>query len=215
MNNVSIVVSHIDDEVLSCSGIITKTNPENLVLIYTSTSDYIDLDGTIHRTREQAITERENSLIQLLESFKLPTIIDLNYPTKEVPYNHVIIEQIDKIFRDYNIDTVFTHSYSDTHSDHHNTARAVFTASRKVPNLFTFEPIFPAQLTSLFQPNTYLDISDIYERKIKALKAQESQFRKYGSKWIDSIDALSRLRGIECGVTRSECFSTIKQRLEL
>jgi LmbE family N-acetylglucosaminyl deacetylase len=113
------------------------------------------------------------------------------------------------------IDTVFTHSPSDTHSDHSNTGKAAFTAARRLPNLFTFEPVFPAQLSTIFQPNTYIDISDIYHKKVNALKAQKSQYKKYGKQWIDAVDALSRLRGIECGVERAECFTTIKHRLEL
>jgi LmbE family N-acetylglucosaminyl deacetylase len=214
MKNIAICVAHIDDELLSCSSIIAKTNPSNLFILYTSTSDYVDLDGTVHRTIEQAKEERFNSLTYL-SPVRFPTIIELNYLTKNVPYNSEIIEKIDKVFRDYNIDAVFTHSPNDTHSDHNNTARAVFTASRRIPNLFTFEPIFPAQIISLFQPNTYIDMSDIYERKINSLKAQVSQYKKYGDRWLDSVDALSRLRGIECGVERAECFSTIKHKVEL
>lgn len=213
MKNIAIVSAHIDDELLSCSGIITKTRPENLILIYTSKSDYIDLDGTVYRTIEQAQTERLSSLQELCKY--LPIIIDLNYETKHVLYNSEAIEKVDTIFRKYQIDTVFTHSPSDTHSDHSNTGRIAFTASRRIPNLFTFEPIFPAQLSTIFQPNIYIDISEIYDKKIKALKLQKSQYTRYGQKWLDSIDALSKLRGIECMVDRAECFTVIKYKMEL
>jgi LmbE family N-acetylglucosaminyl deacetylase len=211
MKNVCLIISHVDDEILSCSGIIAKI--DNLHIIYTSSSDYMDFDGTIQRTKEESKKERIESLKKLNK--RLPVIYDLDYPTKCVPYNSEIIEKIDRILRENNIDTVFTHSPSDTHSDHSNTGRAVFTAARRIPNLYIFEPVFPAQLSTIFQPNTYIDISDIYNKKISALKAQQSQYKRYGKKWLDSVDALSRLRGIESNCMRAECVTTIKQRIEL
>jgi LmbE family N-acetylglucosaminyl deacetylase len=214
MKNIAICVAHADDELLSCSGIISRVAAYNLVLVYASKSDYVDLDGTVYRTHKQVIDERLLSLTCLCQG-NFPSIVDLGYDTKAVPYSSKIIEELDNIFRIYNIDTVFTHSPDDTHHDHANVGKATFTAARRIPNLFTFEPIFPAQGITLFHPNIYLDISNTYENKINALKAQKSQYEKYGKKWLDAIDALSRLRGIESGVERAECFSVIKHKMEL
>src|SRR6185295_1898406 len=169
----AIVCAHIDDELLSCSGIISKTNPDDLVIVYTSISEYFDLDGKQHRSRNEAISERDAS-IKILCGKVTPTILDLYYPTKEVPYNSEIIEKLDKIFRMFEIELVYTHSPSDTHSDHANTGRAVFTAARRVPNLFVFEPVFPAKSIDLYHINAYIDISNTFDKKIKALKAQTS-----------------------------------------
>lgn len=214
MKNIAIVIAHSDDEILSMGGTLFKLRDKNPIIIYTSKSAYNTFTGQIERTEEETEIETDQALISL--GFNPTNKICLNYPTKYVPYNSEIIEKLDKLFHDYNITTVFTHAIDDTHSDHANTARAVLTAARRINSIFTFEPIFPANSISLYQPKTYIDISgQPYERKILALLQHVSQVKKYGQVWLDSVDALSRIRGIEINKERAECFCCIKQELDI
>lgn len=211
MKKIAIIIAHADDEVLSMGGTILKYKDANPIIIHTTDSVYTDYHGRVHRTPEEAHIETYESLLAL--GVMPEQIENLGYRTKEVPYNSEIVEKIDKILNYYKIDTVFTHNPDDSHNDHANTAKAVFSACRRLPNLLTFEPVFPANSLSLFQPRLYIDISDTYSDKIFSLKLHTSQYKKYGQKWIDSVDALSRIRGIESGVERAEAFCVVKMRI--
>lgn len=210
---IAIVVAHSDDAEISMGGTISKYRDNEPIIIHTSDSVYTNFNGEVHRTKEEVEEEMYNGLKELgvLEG----NVFNLGYVTKWVPSDSNIIEKIDEIFHQMSITHVFTHPLNDTHSDHANTAKAVFTAARRIPNLFTFEPIWPAATISLFQPQTFIDISDHYINKLNAMLMHKSQHEKYGQIWVDSIDALSRMRGIEIGVERAEAFTCIKQKMEL
>jgi len=219
MNRTAFIVAHSDDLELSCGGLLYKLNKKSLefnlpIIIYTSDSAYRNYDGRWGRTLRQVKEETNKSLeIYGIKNWQIDV---LHYPTKSVPYDSEIIERINRILDEMEIDTIITHNPDDSHLDHSNTAKSALTAGRRIPNFYTFEPIFPARSLSLFQPQMYIDISgEPYEAKIKSLMIHESQFKKYGKKWIDSVDSLSRLRGIQCNCERAECFTVIRQKLEI
>ncbi len=211
MKKIAIIVSHPDDEILSAGGLILKLKDYSPIIIHATDGSYTDYNGNVHRTPEEAHIETYESLLSL--GVMPDQIINLGYKTKVVPYNSEIVEKLDKVLSQNEVDSVFTHNPDDSHNDHSNTAKAVFSACRRLPNLFTFEPVFPANSISLFHPQMYVDISDTYSDKVFALKLHESQYKKYGQKWIDSVDALSRMRGIESGCERAEAFCVIKMRI--
>jgi LmbE family N-acetylglucosaminyl deacetylase len=216
MKNIAFIAAHSDDNELSAGGLIYKLYQaqKNVYIIHTSTSDYKNFQGETHRTREEVEFETQESMKVL--GVPEENIFCLGYPTKFVPYNSEIIEKIDRICTEYNIDTVFTHPADDSHHDHANTGKAVLSAGRRLPNIFNFEPVFPANSRQIFNPNWYVDISgDAYNQKVRALERHTSQAMKYGKKWFDSIDALSRLRGCEIDVYRAECFTVLKRKAEL
>lgn len=216
MKNIAFIGAHSDDNELSAGGLIYRLYQEKkkVYIIHTSSSDYTNFKGEVHRTREEADEETSDAMKCL--GVEDSRIICLNYPTKAVPYNSEIIERLDALFTALDIDTVFTHPADDSHHDHANTGKAVLSAARRLNNIFNFEPVFPANSRQIFSPNWYVDISgEAYHQKEKALTCHVSQAIKYGKKWFDSIDALSRLRGCEINTERAECFTVLKRKADL
>lgn len=85
---------------------------------------------------------------------------------------------------------VFTHWKEDTfNSDHATTSNAVIRAISaacrlgalpsvspiEMPDIFLFESSLPVSLYNHFEINTYIDISDVYEEKINAVRCFSAQ----------------------------------------
>lgn len=206
--------AHYDDIEISAGGTIAKFIQEGhevFVNIVTA-SDYTSYDGTVLRDKYEAEKEGINGLKTLgIEEYKIKC---LNYPTKQVPFDYTLIENINQTIDIIKPDLVISHSvYSESHNDHINTAQAVLAAARRCNAIWCFEPIYPSKLSSIpFRPQKYIDISNTMNIKIESLKQHTSQWKKYGY-WEDLITSLGRLRGIELGVKYAESFEIIKDNL--
>ena len=62
-------------------------------------------------------------------------------------------------------------------------------------------------LNKFFTPNVFVDITDTWEEKIKALELYKSQWR---NDWYEFIDSTSRYYGKIIGVERAEGFYSNK-----
>lgn len=133
------------------------------------------------------------------------------------------------IIRYANPDIIITHSPDDYMPDHIAVSRLVFDAcfTATLPNYITknntvakLTPIF--YMDSLagvnFQPDLYVDISDVIDIKMNMLNCHESQL-----KWMrehDNIDfadfvkTCAKYRGFQCGVTYAEGFKQCKAYLK-
>lgn len=75
-------------------------------------------------------------------------------------------------------DTVYTHTVLDVHQDHRNVHRATLVAARAVPRIFGYQA---PSTTVAFQPNRFVAIDDVMERKLDVLAtyASQSETRTY------------------------------------
>ena len=138
-------------------------------------------------------------------------LIHFDFETKNVPYSSLTIEAINKVIDDYNIETIYTHWYHDTHQDHIRTTQAVLSAGRYVPNIFMYEPEYPAGRSHVgFRNQYYVDISNTIELKMEALVQHKSQVAKYGNGFLDAVEARARHRGYEINSKYGECFEVIR-----
>lgn len=209
------VGAHYDDLELSCGGTLAKFRKEKhqVFCIVVSSSNYSSYKGKVLRTKKQSEDEGYSGLTTL--HIPLTSIINLNFPTKQVPFNNIIIEKINKWIDSIQPDLILTHGLNDSHQDHINTSRSVMSAARYCKNIWMFETLYPSKLnTIVFKPVIYVDISDTLEIKLQAIKAHKSQWKKYPY-WNDLIISLARLRGIENKCQYAEAFEPIKQEYKI
>jgi LmbE family N-acetylglucosaminyl deacetylase len=205
------VGAHYDDIELSVGGTIAKfiQQGHEVYIIIVSKSDYTDYNNKILRSSEQAVNEGFTAL----KILGIPTanIIPLYYPTKEVPFNKFLIEDINREIDNIKPDLIITHHYfSDSHQDHINTAKAVLSASRYQKNIWFFETLYPAKLSiDPFKSLIYINITDTFDKKLESIKAHTSQIKKY-PEWIKYVTALNTVRGIENQCMYAETFYPIK-----
>ena len=102
-------------------------------------------------------------------------------------------------------DVVFAHWPVDTHMDHQVASLLATRAcwALQVASVFFFEVNTGSQ-TSAFQPNVWVDISNVLERKKAALLAHVSQ--DGAGIWRRHHEPMAQWRGRELGVRAAEAF---------
>ncbi|HKP16482.1 MAG TPA: PIG-L deacetylase family protein [Gemmatimonadaceae bacterium] len=110
-----------------------------------------------------------------------------------------------KLIGDMKPDVVFLHWPVDTHPDHQVASLLGMRACMNLDStsIYFFEVNAGSQ-TSAFQPNTYVDISSMLEKKQGALLAHPSQ--DGAGIWRKHHEPMSQWRGREMGVLAAEGF---------
>jgi LmbE family N-acetylglucosaminyl deacetylase len=122
----------------------------------------------------------------------------------------IIDNCLNRIFKKYKPDIVFTHSQKDLHFEHRLVAEQVLLNCRNIPgltvkNLYTsVSPTYTwtyGQYGS-FQPNTFIDISEYAKEKEEALKLYDMELPKnqLDNRSIDSIMTWNKMCGHTIGV---------------
>jgi LmbE family N-acetylglucosaminyl deacetylase len=207
--------AHIDDVEIGCGGTLAEAGQRGweTYLLVLSHSDYADLDGRVLRTDDEAMQEGKKAVDRL--GGVVLEILD--FPTKEIPYNHVAVEAIETVLRRIQPDVILTHWPHDTHQDHRATSLASISAARYFNSILFYEPMTPSGRSySPFRPQTYVALGpDAVKAKREALCAHESQYKKYGNLWLDAVIARGVHRGYEIGVGHAECYETLRWQWNL
>ena len=108
-----------------------------------------------------------------------------DYPLR---MNEKVVDQLAGVIREFSPDVILTHTERDPFNPDHPVAHAAVLRARllasgagvasafetiKPPELLYFEPHQP-ELCG-FQPNTFVDITSVFERKLKAMEAMAAQ----------------------------------------
>jgi len=207
------VGAHADDVEIGCGGTIAKhvIRGDKVLILIMAESSYTNYDGQVLRSVEEGKLEEE-----MASNVLGVEIINLGFETKNVPYSQESIEKINKVIDDYNIDTIYTHWYHDTHQDHSRTTQSVISAGRYVNNILMYEPEYPAGRSYLgFRNQYYVDISSTFDIKMEALKCHKSQVKKFGDFFLDAVEAKSKHRGYEIKCQYAECFEVLRLKSEI
>ncbi len=118
-------------------------------------------------------------------------------------------------------DIILTHTPNDYMADHVETSRLMLDASHiaTLPLLRTDHPAHTVVASVLyfdplagvgFDPTEYVDVSDVFEQKLEALRCHESQLgwlRDHdGVDVVDQTRVMGAFRGYQCGVRYAEGF---------
>jgi LmbE family N-acetylglucosaminyl deacetylase len=206
--------AHGDDIELACGGTLAKAVSKGHQVIMVVVTGKDSKDHKNVSIRENGSAEKEaKAAAKILGVSKL---IILGYEDTLVPYSADLIGNLDDIMNQYKPNIVFTHFVFDTHQDHIRTAHSTISAARRQNTILLYEPINPSgQGYIAFRPQVYIDISKTINQKINALKAHQSQYKKYNKKWIDGVTARSKFRGFEMGKEYAECFEVVRAELSL
>ena len=217
-----IVAAHPDDEVLGCFGTVARLIQEGYEA-YT----LILGEGKTSRDVERVVENHKDDIKELNEEIqKANDVIGIKKVFVEsFPDNRFdsvdlldIIKVISRVKEEVRPDIIFTHYEYDLNIDHQVTYKAVITATRPmedecVKEIYSFEILSSTEWNYpiSFSPDTYYDISNTLNSKIKAMKEYTSELCEYPHpRSLEGIELNAKYQGMRIGKKAAEAFKTIR-----
>lgn len=215
MDKVLVVVAHPDDEVLLAGGTIAAhVNRGDDVHIL------ILADGVSART--ERLDQREfNARLQMASHASDVLGADgecLRLADQQLDKIGMLIltKHVEARIQKYQPNIVYTHWDGDLNNDHRLTAQAVQTACRPYPGqtvreLYMGEVPSSTEWAGGFRPNHFVNITDTFHTKVKAITCYETELRdmphprSYGG-----IHELAVIRGLQVGLNYAEAFKAVR-----
>ena len=204
-DKIVILSPHLDDEVLGCGGVITHAvrdkMAEYITIVYFSDRHPNFFPHLVKRERDEVLALTGcNAREYVLASVN-------HYADGPITrFISLLEETIDSLTPS----TLFV-PFPSYNQDHRRIYEAAMTATRPhdhnflVRNVLLYEQPETVQtyrMETKFSPNVFLGI-DI-ERKLDLMKIYQTQIR--GHRSLDSLHALAKMRGMQCGLPFAESF---------
>lgn len=204
--NILAVGAHFDDVELGCGGAIARhVQQGDKVFVYTATnSQYGNKEGSIVRSGEAALGEAENA--SRILGYEL---ITGDIPTFSLEFGEAVNGQLIKIIEEKEIEWIYTHWTHDIHHDHINLSLSTLHAARHVNRILMYKSNWYLS-NEVFHDNFYIDISDTWDLKEKAIKAYASEYHRVGDRWIEYFKREALNNGLKMGVKYAEAFQVVK-----
>lgn len=217
--NVLVVAPHADDEILGVGGTIAKYIDEGhdvYVCIVTSGHPSMFHKEILEKLRREANDSHQYLGIKETFFLELPAVM-----LSEIP-RHKINEKIYDVIEKVRPSIVFIPHFGDMHLDHYIVSQSTMVALRpiyehKVIEVYSYETLSETEwniphMNNIFIPNTYIDISDYLEKKIKAMNYYTTQIKEFPHpRSLETIESLAKHRGSTIGVKAAEAFCLIRR----
>ncbi len=210
------VGAHPDDnEIIAGTLAMHKKTGWRVVSVVMTDGMYID-----GKAAKENIPIRERETIAAAEVIgSIPEFLHFKegefQPTEESRY------ALTRLIRKYAPEIIITHPPEDYHMDHISTSRCTREALHlswnptvepetpvcAMPKLYYADPWFVP-----FTPDEYVDITGVFEQKIKAYSCHKSQLNNIGrneGSLIGVTEIRDQYRGIEAGVKYAEAFQLV------
>jgi bacillithiol biosynthesis deacetylase BshB1 len=208
--DVLVFAAHPDDAELSMGGTIAKlTNSKYKVGIVDLTKGELGTRGN-EKTRQTEAAKADKIL-------NVTARVNLGIPDGDIERTKENLMMVIKEIRKFKPKIIFAPYFNDRHPDHHDTSVLVKEAmfSTGLPKVKTFErsveqkayrpkKLFYYMQTYTFEPSFIVDISDSFERKMKAVKAFKTQFYDPNSKEPETF--ISRPEFFNYFIARSQFY---------
>lgn len=204
--NVLALGAHYDDVELGCSGSLAKhVKAGDSVVIYVATnSQYFNPEGKLIRSGEKAGLEAENSA-KIIGA----ELIKGTCPSLYLEFEEKLNAELVKIIEEKKIDIIYTHWVGDIQHDHINLGKAAIHAGRHVPRILMYRSNWYVSESS-FVENFFVDISEFWSLKERAIQVYESEMKRVGSSWIEYFKAQAVCNGFKAGTLYAEAFQVVK-----
>lgn len=209
--SILVVAAHPDDEVLGPGGTISAAAARgDHVIVYIAAEGV----GTRHgKMNGEAVRRRSERAAEILgvSDIRLGGHGYDGTLLTSIP-DQRIVREIQDLVDDTNPQIVLTHFPADIHSDHRALARAVCYATRApglrgIETIAYFETLSSTEQGSTVEPNIYIDISDVLERKLNAMREYAGELFEFPHpRSIQALTNQARFRGQQVGIRAAEAF---------
>ena len=204
--NVLAVGAHFDDLELGCSGTLMKhvQGGDKVYLIVICNSAYSNPDGNVVRELDTAYMEGKNAAAIIGAE-----LICLDYDTFMIPFSEELTGTINRYIEELNIDIIYCPWVHDLHRDHYYAAKNTLMAGRHIPRFLMYRSNY-YDTEKPFHGNFYSDISDVIDKKLKVIKAHESELKRVKYQWLEFFKKQNENDGQKIGVPYAECFEVVR-----
>jgi LmbE family N-acetylglucosaminyl deacetylase len=198
--NILAIGSHPDDIEFGCGGTLIKySQAGHNVFLLVLTDGSFGGDPQI-RKDEQAQAARFMNVRELFWGGLNDT---------ELVDNRELIVKIEGVIHKVNPDIIFLNYEEDVHQDHRATSQAAVSASRYVREVLFYE----VPTTQHFEPEIFVDIQDVLDKKLQLLKIHSSQVdrtRIENLTILESAQSCANFRGFQGRVKYAEGFKALR-----
>lgn len=221
-NSVLVVAAHPDDEVLGCGGTLLRHVAQGdqvhiMILAEGLTSRAPQRDVKGFQAELDALHQNAQRVAKALGAKSIGLF---NFPDNRMDHVDLldVVKVIEGAIDEFSPEIVYTHHAGDVNIDHLQTHNAVVTACRSLPGqsvreLYFFETPSSTEWQmqtsdKVFLPTLYVDIAEVFEKKIKTLELYASEMRDYPhARSYKAVEILARFRGYAAGLEFAEAFS--------
>ena len=204
--NILAIGAHFDDIELGCGGALAKhvALGDNVYAYVATKSGFTNHQNIEIRSDDVATLEGENAMKVLGVE-----LIKGSFDALHIEFTDDLNLEILKIVEDNKIDTVYSHWMGDIHHDHKAVARASLHSCRHVPRQLMYRSNWYHSNID-FKGNFYVDISNYWDIKKKAIEEHRSEMERTGQKWIDFFCNEAENAGQRIGIKKAEVFEVVK-----
>ena len=216
MKNIVLVIAvHPDDETLGCGGTLLKhkaSGDEVHWLICTT----IDKTNSYYKTRE-------DELKIVADAYKFNSVNNLRLKTMQVDEYGMssLIDKISNVINTIKPNIIYLPFKGDVHSDHRKIFEASYSCTKSfrypfIKKIYMMEILSetefaPSTKEDSFIPNTFVDISAYFEKKIEIMKIFKSEISMHPFPRSErNLKSLATLRGATAGCEYAESFVLLK-----
>ncbi len=210
------VVAHPDDEVLGCGGALAwhaaRGDEVSIVIL---------ADGESSRATgaDTRVSQRESAAREAASILGAGRVVLHGLPDNQLDARPrlELAKLVAAHIAELRPDTVYTHHCGDVNIDHRLAHEAVVTACRPeaghpVRTLLFFEVPSSTEWQTpgsapAFLPNWFVDISSVFDTKLKALRVYDKEIRPWPHpRSYEGVEHLARWRGATVGCVAAEGF---------
>jgi len=192
--------AHPDDIEYGCAGALLKAKLKGWeVFMLVMSRGELGGDPLVRKK------EQEDAATLL----KVDGLFWAHFEDTRIPVDRECIDVIEEVIKKVEPDEIYVNWPEDFHQDHRAVALATLTASRYIKRVIFYE-----DYTSVnFQPDIFVDITSLLDRKIDILKCHRSQVERIYPTGFDMIEAsksLASFRGFQGKVKYAEGFKAFR-----
>lgn len=210
------LAAHPDDEVLGVGGTLLKHVADgDETMLVVATVAYAP------RWPEELIKQKREECLAAAKLLRFKDVRFLEFPTMHLNALPVIDlnSAVGNALADFRPDVVYAPPAGDLNRDHAILLEAALVTTRPLGNehprrLYSYEvpTTTRCNVGSIWQANTYVNISDHIEAKLTAMAAYQTELREPPHpRSLESIRAFARERGASVGCSYAEAHMLVRE----
>jgi len=205
--NILAIGAHFDDVELGCGGALARHAKQgDSVFVYVATvSGFTNQYKQTVRSSKRALAEAGNAM----RTLGVKELICGDFKTFGVEFVEALNVEILKVVTEKEIGQVYAHWAGDIHHDHQAVAKASLHSCRHVPRMLLYRSNW-YHSTLEFRGNFYVNITEYWDIKEKAIRAHVSEIDRTGEQWISFFKNEAENAGQRIGVKYAEVFEVVK-----